>query len=266
MTEPAATNYRFPVTIHKVGVDRSGHWLSQGWRDVWRAPTISLAYGFCFVLISYAFTFGLIKADLGALVPPLVGAFVLVSPILVVGLYEVARRLDTGEPIGFSAICVVCMRNAGQVAAMGVVMLLFAFFWVVIAIVLFALFFSSGVPPLDGLLHEMLFTVKGAAFLGLGTVMGIIFATVIFALSAVSIPMLLDHPEVDVVTAIATSFLAVRANWRTMFGWAALIGLISGVAVVTFYVGLAIALPMLAYATWHAYTDIISFDEPGGEE
>lgn len=264
MVETDNADYRFPVTIHKVSVERSGQWLALGWRDVWRAPLISLAYGFSFVLISYALTFGLVEADLGALVPPLIGAFVLISPVLVVGLYEVARRLDIGEPVGFSAICVVCMRNAGQVAAMGVVMLLFAFFWVVVAIVLFALFFSSGVPPLDALVNEVLFSVKGAVFLGLGTLMGIVFATVIFAISAVSIPMLLDHPEIDVVTAIATSFLAVRANWQTMFGWAALIGLISALALASFYVGLAIAMPMLAYATWHAYTDIIAFDAPEG--
>lgn len=253
--------YRYPVTIKTVGVDRSGQWLAQGWRDVWRAPAISLAYGCCFVALSYILTFGLLELELGALIPPLVGAFVLVSPVLVVGLYEVARRLKTGQPVGFNAICLVCMRNAGQVAAMGVVMLIFAFFWIVIAIVLFALFFSSGVPPLESLVYEVLFSVKGAIFLALGTLMGAVLATGIFAISAVSIPMLLDHPKLDVVTAVATSFLAVRANWRTMFGWAALIGLISAVALVTFYIGLAIALPMLAYATWHAYEDLIEINE-----
>lgn len=262
MTEQSGGTYRFPVSIRTVPVDRSGRWLAKGWQDVWRAPAISLAYGFSFVVLSYAFTFGLIELELGALVPPLIGAFVLVSPILVVGLYEVARRLGAGEPVGFGAICLVCMRNAGQVAAMGVVMLIFAFFWVVVANVLFALFFSSGVPPLEGLVYEMLFTLKGAAFLGLGTIFGAVLATVIFTISAVSIPLLLDHPEIDVVTAIATSFLAVRANWRTMFGWAALIGVISAVGLATFYVGLAVALPMLAYASWHAYTDLVEVVRP----
>lgn len=261
MTAAGDGIYHLPVTIKTVGVDRSGQWLVQGWRDVWRKPAISLAYGFSFVLISYVLTFGLLELDLGALIPPLVGAFILVSPVLVVGLYEVARRLKNDEPVGFGDLCVVCMRNAGQVAAMGVVMLIFAFFWVVIAIVLFALFFSSGVPPLESLVYEILFSVKGAIFLSLGTVLGAGLATLIFSISAVSIPMLLDHPRLDVVTAVATSFLAVRANWRTMFGWAALIGLISVVAVVTFYIGLAIAMPMLAYATWHAYEDIIEIDD-----
>ena len=262
MTVQAGDAYRLPVTIKMVPVDRSGHWLARGWHDVWRAPAISLAYGFSFVVISYALTFGLIGLGLGSLVPPLIGAFVLVSPILVVGLYEVARRLDAGEAVGFGAICLICIRNAGQVAAMGVVMLIFAFFWIVVAIVLFALFFSSGVPPLDSLVYDMLFSLRGAIFLGLGTLLGAGLATLIFAISAISIPMLLDHPELDVVTAVATSFLVVRANWQTMFGWAALIGLVSAVALVSFYIGLAVALPMLAYATWHAYTDLVEIERP----
>lgn len=262
MTEQPGAAYHFPVTIKRVGVDQSGQWLAKGWRDVWRAPTISLAYGFSFVVLSYILTFGLVELELGALIVPLIGAFILISPVLVVGLYEVARRLETGEAIGFSAICVVCMRNASQVAAMGVVMLIFAFFWVVIAIVLFALFYSSGVPPLESLIMDMLFTVKGAVFLFIGVAMGAVLATGIFAISAVSIPLLLDHPELDVVTAIATSFLVVRANWRTMFGWAAMIGVISAVALASFYIGLAVALPMLAYATWHAYEDLVDIETP----
>ena len=252
-----------PVTIREVSVDRSSQWLAKGWRDVWRAPKISLAYGFSFVVISYLFTFGLFEMEMGAYLVPAIGGFILVAPVLVVGLYEVARRLQEGEvDIGFKAICIICMKNASQVATMGVVMLIFAFFWMVIAIVLFAVFFSGGVPPLEDLAFEMLFTLNGGLFLIVGTGMGAILATGIFTISAISIPLLLDRDNVDVITAIAASYQAVKVNWQTMFGWAALLGVISGVALVTFYVGLAIALPMLAYATWHAYTDIVA---PEGE-
>ena len=255
--KPAETEiYTLPVRIKIVSVDRSGRWLAAGWHDVWKSPAISLAYGGCFVLISFIFSFGLFEQGYGALVLPLVGAFVLIAPILVVGLYEIARRLETGEPVSFGIIWNVCWGHASQIAAMGVVMMIFCFVWILLAIVLFALFFNQGVPPLDQLAGEILFSLKGAVFLAIGTVLGAVLATGIFAISAVSIPMLLDI-KIDVITAIAISFLAVRANWKVMMGWAAMIGMISFVALASFYVGLAIALPMLGYATWHAYRDLI---------
>ncbi|MCP5372373.1 MAG: DUF2189 domain-containing protein [Hyphomicrobiales bacterium] len=245
-----------PVTVRRVGVDRSGKWLAAGWHDMWKAPGVSFAYGGAFVLASYALTFGLIDLGYGSLVLPLAGGFLMLSPIFVVGLYEVSRRLESGQSVGLGEVCVFCMKNAGQVAAMGVVLLLFHFFWVVIAIFLFALFFSAAPPTLESFFQEVVFTISGAGFLLLGTLLGAFLAVGIFAITAVSIPMLLDR-DVDVVTAIMTSLVAVRENWQVMVGWAALIGLVTAVGLASFYVGLIFALPTLGYATWHAYRDLI---------
>jgi uncharacterized membrane protein len=42
-----------------------------------------------------------------------------------------------------------------------------------------------------------------------------------------------------------------------MFGWAALIVVITVAGFLSFFLGLAVALPVLAYATWHAYRDLV---------
>jgi uncharacterized membrane protein len=245
-----------PVTIRQASVDGSGRWLAAGWRDLRRAPGISLAYGGTFVAVSYALSLGLFDIGMGSLVLPLLGGFLLVSPILVVGLYEVSRRLEAGEPLAVGDIARSCGRNIGQIAAMGVVLMLFQFAWVLLAIVLFALFFNQNPPSLDRFILDVAFSSRGALFLILGTAVGAVLAAVIFTITAVSIPMLMDRP-IDVVTAMIVSALAVRQNWQVMVGWAAMIVIVVGVGVATFFLGLAITLPLLAYATWHAYRDLV---------
>ncbi len=257
----ATALYQFPVDIHRVSVDRSGHWLAAGWRDFLRAPLVSLTYGGVFTAISFLIAYGLIAAGLGSLVLPLGGGFVLLAPIFVVGLYDVSRRIELNRDVSLANVFGAFRNNIGQLSAMGVVLLILWFVWVEIAIVLFALFFSSAPPALDQFVNEALLTTNGALLLIVGTLIGAVFAITIFTITAVSIPMMYDRP-VDIATAIATSVLTVRANWRVMFGWAAMIALITVCAVATFFIGLAIALPVLAYATWHAYRDLVEARYP----
>lgn len=252
--------YRLPVDIREVDVDRSGHWLTAGWRDFLRTPVVSLAYGGAFTVIGLLFSFGLIQSNLGSLVLPLAGGFVLLAPILVVGLYDVSRRLEQGRPVALSNVFAAFRDNAGQLSAMGVVLLILWFVWVEVAIFLFAIFFNDTPPPLNQFIEDVVLSLRGVPLLLIGTAIGAAFATAIFTMTAISVPMLYDRP-VDVATAIGASVLAVRANWQVMFGWAAMIALISVCAVATFFVGLAVALPVLAYATWHAYRDLIVDEE-----
>lgn len=257
MSDGAASTYRLPVTIRKIDdIDRSGHWLAAGWRDFRRAPVISLVYGGAFVLISLALTFGLRSVGLDSLILPLCLGFTILAPILVVGLYDVSRRLERGEPVYFSDVFGAFGDHLGQLAAMGVALLICYWVWTWSALVLFMGVFSHSPPSLDMFFEEVVFTANGALLLGVGSLVGAVFAGVVFAISAVSVPLIYDRP-IDVVTAISTSLLAVRENWRLMFGWAALILLITAAGIATLFVGLAVAVPVLAYATWHGYRDLI---------
>lgn len=248
--------YHLPIDIQTVDVDRSGHWLAAGWRDFLRTPRVSLIYGGAFVFASFLLTFGLIYAGLGSLVLPLAGGFVLLAPILVVGLYDVSRRLEQGADVSFLHVFTAFKDNLGQLSAMGVLLLILWFVWVEVAIVLFAIFFNQAPPPMNQFFQEAVFSLEAAPFLLIGSAFGAVIATVIFCLTAVSIPMMFDR-QVDLVTAIGASILAVRANWQVMFGWAAMIVVITVAAVLSFFLGLAVALPVLAYATWHAYRDLV---------
>lgn len=248
--------YHLPVDIQTVDVDRSGHWLAAGWRDFQRAPRVSLIYGGAFVIASFLLTIGLIYAGLGSLVLPLAGGFVMLAPILVVGLYDVSRRMEQGLEVSFGHVFSAFSANIGQLSAMGVVLLILWFVWVEVAIVLFALFFNQAPPPLNQFLADVVFSLEAAPFLIIGSAIGAAIATVIFCITAISIPMMFDR-QVDVVTAIGASILAVRANWQVMFGWAAMIVVVTVAGFLSLFLGLAVALPVLAYATWHAYRDLV---------
>lgn len=257
--------YRLPVTISRLAdVDRSGHWLSQGWRDFRRAPGISLAYGFAFVAVGLALTLGLALLDLGSLILPLAGGFTILAPILVVGLYDVSRRLEAGLPVSLADCFGAFGRSLGQLAAMGVLLLVCYLVWIRSALFLFALFFNQEPPPWDRFIEDVVFSLDGAPLLILGTLVGAAFSAVVFSVTAVSIPLIYDRP-VDVLTAVGVSLLAVRENFRVMFGWAAMIAMLTVVGLATAFVGLAVAVPVLAYATWHAYRDLI-VDGPVYEE
>ena len=249
---------KFPTTIKKVSdVDGSGRWLAQGWQDFRATPVISLVYGLAFVIISACIVVGLAAIGLGSLALPFAGGFIILAPILVVGLYDVSRRLEQGRPVEIGVIFGAFRRSGGQLSAMGVALLICFLVWIEVALFLFMIFFNQTPPPLEGFVSEVVFSLNGAFLLAVGSVVGAIFAAVVFSISAVSVPLIYDKP-IDVISAIGLSILAVRENWKVMFGWAALIAVITVASVILLPV-LAITMPVLAYATWHAYRDLIDF-------
>ena len=88
--------------VRKVELDRPWAWLAAGWRDLVGAPAISLAYGVLFAVIGWAVTFGLWWLDMIYLILPLTAGFLIMGPILAVGLYEVSRRRERGERATFA--------------------------------------------------------------------------------------------------------------------------------------------------------------------
>jgi uncharacterized membrane protein len=242
--------------IQRVALDRPWAWLGAGWKDLTRTPQVSLAYGAVLVAISWALTLALAFAGWVYVVLPLIAGFFLVAPVLAVGLYETSRRLALNLPVTLADSLAAWRRNGTQIAYLGLVLMLINLAWVRIATLLFALFFYDRNPGWDGLINALLFSSESLPFLLTGAVIGAGLAALVFAIGAVSIPMLLDR-DVNVFTAIATSWMAVQINWKPMALWAALIVVFTGLGLVTFYIGLAVVLPLIGHATWHAYRDLV---------
>jgi len=241
--------------VRLVPIDRSWDWLAKGWRDFLNAPQVSLVYGAVLVAISVAITLALYLADQLFLLLPMAAGFMFVAPALAVGLYETSRRLAAGQPVTLGHAINAWRRNGTQIAALGLLLMLIHLFWIRIAMLLFPLFFTGIYPPLPDLL-DMFLRSSSLPFLVTGTVIGGGLAAVTFMVAAISIPMLLDR-DVSVFTAIATSVVAVRRNPWPMALWAAIIVAITVGGLVILYLGLAVALPLIAHASWHCYRDLV---------
>ncbi len=143
---------------------------------------------------------------------------------------------------------------------MGVLLLIVFFVWIEIALLMFMLFFGGvALPPAESFISTLLFTPRGLGLLIVGTVAGAVLAGTVFALSAVSVPLLMVR-ELDVITAATTSVRAVLKNPRAMALWAAIIAAAMAFGVATAFVGLVVAFPLIGHATWHAFRDLIDLD------
>ena len=246
-------------SVRRVDLDRPWTWLGAGWADLRRAPKVSLAYGGILVALSLAIALALWLGGVFYLLLPMTAGFAFLAPLLAVGLYETSRRLAAGEEVTLARALLAFRRNGGQLALLGLVLALLHLVWIRIATLLYALFFHGQAPGLPQLLDTMLFSPAGLPFLIVGSAIGFVLAALAFAIAAVSIPMLVDRP-VNVFAAIATSFVAVQQNLRPMALWAALIAVFTALALIPFFLGLAVVLPLIGHATWHAYRDLVAGD------
>lgn len=243
------------IPVRRVPYERPWLWLARGYRDFIRAPRTSIAYGLAITALSIGFIALLGRLDRLPLLPPLLAGFALVSPFLAVGLYGVSRTLERGDTVRFRTIVDAYADQTGQIALMGGLLMLIHIAWVRVATLLFALFFAEYPVGLPDLLDLLLRTQAGFAFLAFGSVVGAALAFGTFALSAISVPMLLDR-DIGIVEALATSLLAVRRNPIPMSLWAALIAVAVFLGLITFFAGLIFTMPLVGYATWHAYRDL----------
>ena len=246
--------------IRQIDSSKPWVWLSKGFADLRAAPGVGLAYGALAAITSFVLSTGIWAADLFFyLILPMMAGFMLIGPMLAVGLYETSRRLEAGESATLADSMAAYKRNTSQIAGMGLILMLFLLAWIRIATLLFALFYSERPPTLESLLDTLFITPESLSFLAVGGIIGGILALLAFSISVVSIPMLLDR-DTNVFSAVATSVTAVRENPVALITWGVLIVLFIGAGMATAFLGLVVTLPLIGHASWHAYKDIVSYE------
>lgn len=240
--------------VQKLTLDHPWNWLAKGWQDLSRAPAVSLTYGLLFALAGYALFAVLYYSQLFYLFFPLLSGFLLVGPVVAVGLYDISRRLEEGEPVSLRHALNAWGANAGQIAALGVALMLVFVAWIQLATLVFALFYQGVVPTWESFINVVFLRSDSFPLLAASVVVGGGMAAVVFSISALSVPLLLDSPT-NAMDAMRFSVQAVRRNPRPMLLWAAIIVASIGVGLVTFLLGLVVMLPLVGHATWHAYRD-----------
>ena len=249
--------------IREISTDQVWQWLASAWKDIQRAPAQSLFYGTSLTLLSILISLGVIVSGKYYLLPPLLAGFLLIAPFIGIGPYSISKQLERGEKPNLKAACLVCTRNTIQILIMGLVLLVCFVIWAFLASLIFFFFYEGQIPAdWQGYISVVLGSWVGLQILAVGTYVGGMLALLVFTVSAVSIPMLMDRP-VNVLHAIRTSWDAVRYNVVPMLLWGGILVTIIVAGILTGYLGFVIGFPLAAHGTWHAYRDLVIAENRG---
>ena len=223
-------------------------WLRLGLHDFLRCPGIGLFYGGCFMVMGWALM--AVYRNAAAYVLALSAGFLLAGPFLCLGLYRASQRLERGEKAGLGDSLLAWDTRTGTLAIFGFVLLVLEMLWGRAALVVFAVSFD-GMPDFKGSLLALL-DPENIGFIVAYLTVGGVFAGLIFSISVVAMPLILDRP-VDAITAGLTSLRLVLTQPGVMLLWGALITLLVVIAMLPWFAGLLVIGPVLGHATWHAY-------------
>jgi uncharacterized membrane protein len=239
--------------IRQIGTEDVYAALKAGLADFQRAPFYGLFFGAVFSLFGVIIAATLFFGSAGYWILPMAAGFPLVGPFAAIGLYEVSRRLGKDEPLSWGPVLSAGFTSrSGQLPFFAVIAVFFLLVWIVIARVVFAITFGTASMTNVMTSIEVYTTFEGFSMLVIGSVIGAALAGLLFSISVIGVPLLLDR-DIDVVTAMITSFKATVENRNAMFLWAIIIAVSVLVASLPLFLGMIFVFPMLGHSAWHLY-------------
>ena len=228
--------------------------FQHGISDFTRAPLFGMFFGGMFVLIGLFIAQSLFVWQKSWMMYPMLIGFPLIGPFAAVGLYEVSRRLEAGEPLAWSQILgVVRDQSSRELRWMAFVLLFIFWVWMYQVRLLIALFLGRmSFSSLGEFFQIVTGTPEGILFIVVGHVVGAFFALLLFSTTVVSFPLLLER-DVDFITAMITSFKTVIASPFVMLAWGVFVTLAVLASFIPAFLGLLVVLPVLGHTTWHIY-------------
>ncbi|WP_462172106.1 DUF2189 domain-containing protein [Pseudoalteromonas xiamenensis] len=236
---------------NKISAFAPFHWLALGFKDMARAPLLSLVYGLVFTLIPVAIMWFVLNSGSPHVILPAAVAFALIGSSFSAGLYDVAWELEKGHQPTLGHSLKSMFRNPAGEWGFAVLLLVLMIVWMRLAALIYALYPNSPNPSLEEL----------SAFLTLGSIVGGVLLVAVFAISAFT-PQIMLERRVDVMTAVVSSLHAVRTNVPAMVVWCATISVLVLLGFLTGAAGFIIIMPLLSYASWHGYIAIIKTKKP----
>jgi uncharacterized membrane protein len=236
----------FAAPSRHVAASAPLRWLALGWQDMKRAPRQSLTYGAYVLILSFVVSAIAWRWGSGWMLLVMLSSFIFVGPVVALGVYAVSAQLERGEKPSLRQ-CLIYERHAlGDALVYSLILMVVCLVWVRAGSAVNIFYPEDSPPPLAELVE----------FFAIGSAIGSVFAALVFAASAFSLPMLVDR-KADGVTAVVTSINAVLKNKAAMVVWIALILAAVAIGFATMLVGLAVTMPLIGHATWHAYRDVV---------
>ena len=230
-----------------------------GLSDFKSYPKFGVFFGGIYALGGLLILVSLIALDAAWMIIPVAVGFPLIGPFIAVGLYEISRRHMAGESFGWREILLVIFeQRKRELGWMAFVVLFIFWIWMYQIRLLLALFLGfKSFATFSSFVQVIVTTPEGLGFLVVGTVIGAILATILYCTTVIAIPLLLDR-DLDIVTAMITSFQTVLKSPVVMLGWGAIVTALIIAAMLPAFLGLIVVLPILGHATWHIYQAAIS--------
>lgn len=247
--------------MHALGWASPFHWLNLGLKDLFKHPGIGLFYGICFFIMAQVLA--LVFKHKPEYTLSMISGCLLIGPFLAMGLYEVSRRLSMGELPDMASSLMCWDKHIPSMAMLVLVLMVLELLWGRASLVVFAVFFDTGMPSTTGVL-EAIFNPKNIEFVMVYLVVGGVFAALVFGLSVVSIPMILDR-DTDAVSAVLTSMRVVFSHPGVLLLWGALLGVLVVAALWPWGLGIVLVGPWLGHASWHAYRGSVEWEESPAE-
>jgi uncharacterized membrane protein len=251
-------DYTALPAIRKIGFKDIEEALAKGFADFWAMPSHAVFLSILYPIVGLVLVVMTSGENVMPLLYPLLSGFALVGPFAAIGLYEVSRRRELGlETTWQHAFDVLKSPSIPAIAVLGVILTVIFVIWVATAEALYSGLFHPKAPQayLD-FLKEVLTTSHGLALVILGNILGLLYTIIVFSISVVSFPLLLDR-DVGAAVAIKTSIRAVIANPLPMALWAVIVAAVLALGMLALIVGLAVAIPVLGHATWHLYRRVV---------
>lgn len=236
------------------GVD----WLRRGWHDLLCTGMRGCFYGAVFAIMGYAIA--LIYGNFWQATMGLTAGFFLMGPFICCGIYELSRQRDRAEPLSLAKSLNSFMRNWKSIAFFAAMLTFFMIVWARVSVVIFALFAQHDYPTLQAMMGQIV-SFENLEFLLVWAGVGFVIASLVFSISVVSMPLLLDR-DTDTLVAVFASARALWANPLTCLIWGILIVAIIGGSLLLFTPLLVVTAPWVGHATWHAYKDMVGENSP----
>lgn len=254
MSQASAVSPAPTSGVRSIGFAAPLGWLARGWQDLWRQPAASLFYGVA-IAVAGAVILG-VTARLPYLFAAAITGFLLVAPMLAAGLYELSRRYLAGERATLVDSMWAWRRNPSALVGFALLSILAGTAWQVASVVIVALFYKGPALAPMAMMIEVLVNPQHYLLFFVYMCVGGLLAALVFAVSVVSMPMLVDR-RCDLLTALVTSVNAVAENPLPLALWATILMLLTGLGFATLLLGMIVILPWLGHASFHAYKDLV---------
>ena len=257
-SKPGADTTRQPPVVNIITFSDVADSVAAAARDFRAAPLYGLFFGGIYTVGGWLIAYFLIAFDLLFLAYPTATGFALIALFVAAGTYEVSRRLEADEPLSWRGVLGSVWHRGGKDLGWMALVTVFAFYiWIDLAGIIYLIFFGLNWPDWATFLPTVFGTPHGLAFLIVGNLAGAVIAVIVFSITAVSFPILLDR-DIDFVTAMITSVKAVTRNPKPMIAWCFIIAIVLAGSLATLLSGMIVLLPLIGHATWHLYRRVVA--------